>query len=126
MQALLDSSHALLGEEGRGFFINGNAEILSSNVCEDMSAMLKANYPKSLRCRVYNMGFLSDRATEFNICIDLNCVRNYHWPSATKTRCLMLQYLILILHTLLAVSLAARPDLATMTDVLSENQAYFK
>ncbi|UPK91515.1 hypothetical protein LCI18_002450 [Fusarium solani-melongenae] len=37
----------------------------------------------------------------------------------------MLQYLILILHTLLAVSLAARPDLATMTDVLSENQAYF-
>ena len=57
MQALLDSSHALLGEEGRGFFINGNAEILSSNVCEDMSAMLKANYPKSLRCRVYNMEF---------------------------------------------------------------------
>ncbi|KAJ4132726.1 hypothetical protein NW754_015542 [Fusarium falciforme] len=37
----------------------------------------------------------------------------------------MLQYLILILHALLAVSLAARPDLATMADVLSENQAYF-
>lgn len=85
----------------------------------------KVSAAEFITCRV-----LSGRATtEFNACINSDCVRNYllyYWPSATKTKRLVLQYLILILHALLAVSLTARPDLATMTDILSENQAYFK